>query len=228
LRIGGLTPMTSLDYPGELAAVAFCQGCPWRCRYCHNGLLLSASRPPTIPWREIESLLARRNGLLDAVVFSGGEPTLQGSLAAAMERTKALGFKVGLHTAGCYPERLRRLLPFVDWVGLDIKATPRRYPEITGVPDSGRRAWTSLGLLLESGTSLEVRTTLMPHWRLSEDLEPLARRIAQAGVTSYVVQTCRTAETLDPGLLPWTTRGGLSRESLLRLGNGLFPRFAVR
>jgi pyruvate formate lyase activating enzyme len=208
--------------------VVFCQGCPWRCRYCHNGPLLSASRRPAIPWREVTTLLARRRGLLDAVVFSGGEPTLQGSLAAAMGQIRAMGFRVGLHTAGCYPERLRRVVPFLDWVGLDIKALPQRYPEVTGAPESGDRAWKSLQLLLESGTDLEVRTTLLPYWRLAEDIEPLARRIAQAGVTNYVIQTCRTAMALDPDLLSSAADGQPPPEALLTLGNGLFRHFSVR
>lgn len=223
MRIGGLTPMTTVDYPGELAAVLFCQGCPWRCRYCHNAHLLSARGGGRVEWGRVRSLLERRRGLLDAVVFSGGEPTLQGALPAAMEEVKALGFKVGLHTAGCCPARLRRLLPWLDWVGLDIKALPQAYPDITGVPGSGERAWESLGILLDAGVELEVRTTALPGWG-REELAPLMDALAGAGVARYVLQQCRTGRCLDPGIRP-QAGGSLA---FLRPDSRRFAHFAIR
>ncbi len=200
LRIGGLTPMTTIDYPGELAAVVFCQGCPWRCRYCHNGHLSSSSGGGRIPWSEVRTFLEKRAGLLDALVFSGGEPTLQAALPAAMQKARSMGFKIGLHTAGPYPDRLRRLLPFVDWVGLDIKALPVGYPALTGAPDSGERAWESLASLLDAGVALQVRTTILPGWHDEPDIRPLADRLAALGVRNHVLQPCRTDSTLDPRL----------------------------
>ncbi|WP_133512965.1 anaerobic ribonucleoside-triphosphate reductase activating protein [Candidatus Thiosymbion oneisti] len=200
LRIGGLTPMTTIDYPGELAAVVFCQGCPWRCRYCHNGHLLPPESEHQIPWSDMCAFLEKRTGLLDALVFSGGEPTLQAALPAAVKEARSMGFKIGLHTAGPYPDRLRRLLPFIDWVGLDIKALPADYPAVTGVPDSGERAWESLALLLDAGIALQVRTTVLPGWRDEPDLRPLADRLAAIGVRNHVLQRCRTESTLDPRL----------------------------
>ncbi len=199
LRVGGLTPLTTIDYPGELSAVVFCQGCPWRCRYCHNVHLLPPRAPDLIAWSEVRGFLHRRQGLLDAVVFSGGEPTLQPALAAAMAEVRGLGFKVGLHTAGIYPGRLRALIPLLDWVGLDIKALPGDYPAITRVPGSGERAWASLVLLLAAGVPLQVRTTALPG-QAPADLEPLCERLVRMGVTEHRVQTCRTAQMLDPSL----------------------------
>lgn len=199
LRVRGLTPLTTIDYPGELAAVIYCQGCPWRCPYCHNGHLVPARAADLIPWGKVLGFLQGRRGLLDAVVFSGGEPTLQAGLGAAMEEVRRLGFKVGLHTAGPYPERLERLLHRVDWVGLDIKALPGDYPQVTGVPGSGERAWASLDLLLASGVAHEVRTTPMPGRDDPSDLERLSRRLAEAGVGRHRIQTCRTGNLLDPG-----------------------------
>jgi pyruvate formate lyase activating enzyme len=198
LRVGGLTPLTTIDYPGELAAVVYCQGCPWRCAYCHNGHLVPARGDALIPWAEVLTFLEVRQGLLDAVVFSGGEPTLQSGLRPAMESVRRLGMKVGLHTAGPYPDRLRRVLPLVDWVGLDIKALPDAYPEVTGVSGSGERAWASLRLLLASGVPYEVRTTPMPGRDRPSDLQPLAGRLAEVGVQGHRIQTCRTTGMLDP------------------------------
>ena len=143
--------------------------------------------------------LKARQGLLDAVVFSGGEPTLQAGLGAAMEEVRRLGFKVGLHTAGPYPGRLARFLHRVDWVGLDIKALPEDYPAVTGIARSGERAWESLGLLLDSGVAFEVRTTPMPGRDGPADLEPLTRRLAESGVAHHRIQVCRAGRMLDSG-----------------------------
>jgi pyruvate formate lyase activating enzyme len=199
LRVGGLTPLTTIDYPGELAAVIYCQGCPWRCSYCHNGHLVPARGGETIPWAAVLAFLKARRGLLDAVVFSGGEPTLQSGLGAAMGTVRELGFKVGLHTAGPYPDRLERVLHLVDWVGLDIKALPEDYAEVTGVAGSGLRAWASLRLLLAAGVAHEVRTTPLPGRDGPGDLAPLTRRLSEAGVVGHRIQTCRTDNMLDPG-----------------------------
>lgn len=200
LRVGGFIPLTTVDYPGELAAVVFCQGCPWRCRYCHNGHLLPGRAPDPVPWVEILAFLERRRGLLDGVVFSGGEPTLQSALGPAMAQVRGLGFKVALHTAGIYPARLRPLLPLLDWVGLDIKALPADYPAITGVPDSGRRAWESLSILLAAGVSLQVRTTVLPGPDSPRELAPLQERLRALGVRDHRIQSCRTGNILDPSL----------------------------
>ncbi len=200
LRVGGLTPMTSIDYPGELAAVVYCQGCPWRCGYCHNGHLLTTSGSAQWPWDKVLSFLGSRRGLLDAVVFSGGEPTAQRRLASAIADARAMGFKVGLHTAGPYPEHLARILPLLDWVGLDIKALPEDYPRVTGVPGSGARAWRSLRLLLDAGTDLEVRTTPYPGLDDRDYLSLLMERLAAEGVERYVIQATDASRMLEPNL----------------------------
>ena len=111
LRIGGLLPMTTLDYPDHLSCVLFCQGCAWRCRYCHNPELIAARGKTPHDWRSVLRFLQQRQGLLDAVVFSGGEATLQPALPEAMQAVRALGFKVGLHSAGIKPAALARVLP---------------------------------------------------------------------------------------------------------------------
>ena len=120
LPIAGLVPMTTLDYPDHLACVVFLQGCPLRCGYCHNPNMIPPRRGEPQEWQAILEFLSTRQGLLEAVVFSGGEPTLNADLSDAVKEVKALGFKVGLHTAGPYPDRLTQLLPHLDWVGLDV------------------------------------------------------------------------------------------------------------
>ena len=114
LKVAGLTPMTTVDFPDRLAAVVFCQGCPLRCRYCHNPELLPRKSEQLIPWPEILDFLRQRQGLIDALVFSGGEPTQQRALPQAIAEARALGYEIGLHTAGVYPQRLKQLLPLLD------------------------------------------------------------------------------------------------------------------
>jgi len=191
LRVGGLTPLTTIDYPGELAAVVFCQGCPWRCGYCQNDHLWSPHGDNELPWAEVLDFLRRRRALLDAVVFSGGEPTLQSALPAAIREVRGLGFKVGLHTAGPYPQRLARVLPLVDWVGLDIKAPLDRYPGLTGLPGSGEHAWHSLDLLLASGVAHEVRVTVDEQHLPIERLDGLLARLRAVGAGQIALQACR-------------------------------------
>ena len=200
LQVGGVTPLTTIDYPGELAAVVFCQGCPWRCRYCPNTHLIPRSLRGAVPWEDVVDLLERRRGLLDAVVFSGGEPTLQRELPAAVGEARAMGFKIGLHTAGCYPERLDELLPATDWVGFDFKALPEDYPDLTGVRGSGERVLDSLDYLVESGVEHEVRVTVHDALLQDDKLERLLDLLAEHRVGKVMLQRCRTEHMLDPGL----------------------------
>jgi pyruvate formate lyase activating enzyme len=191
LLVGGVTPLTSTDYPGCLSAVIFCQGCPWRCSYCQNPHLIPPRAEHGVPWREVISFLERRWGLLDAVVFSGGEPTLQAALPDAIREVRALGFRIGLHTASPYPELFQSILPLLDWVGLDIKAPFEQYEAITGVPSSGEKAREGLALLLESGVDYEVRTTVHAQLHTAADLIRLAQDLRAMAVENYVLQEFR-------------------------------------
>jgi len=198
LRIGGFIPFTTTDYPGKLSAVVFCQGCPWRCVYCHNPHLLPADGPESHAWSNILAFLEKRRGLLDAVVFSGGEPTLQSGLAGALRDVKAMGFKVGLHSGGMYPDRLARVLPLLDWIGLDVKAPRHAYPRITGVPGSGEAVFESLGLILAAGMEHELRCTWHPDLLSDADLENLGAELVALGADRLVLQQYRVEGCARP------------------------------
>jgi len=227
LQIGGFVPLTTVDFPGELAAVVFCQGCPWRCAYCHNAHLLPRTCPNPLPWAQVRAFLERRKGLLDAVVFSGGEPTLQRALPHAIAEVKALGFKIGLHTAGIYPERLGAVLERVDWVGLDIKAPVPAYSKITGVERSGERAWESLELLVRNRDRVrfEVRVTVHPDLLTVEQVEEMARWLREMGVEGLVLQECVPGHCLDEELRGVLELGYLRgyREVVERVGRARGP-----
>ena len=198
--IGGITPLTTIDYPGELAAVLFLQGCPWRCRYCQNGALITRKTGDTLPWRQVTELLARRGNLLDAVVFSGGEPLVHAGLAEAMLQVRAMGFKIGLHTAGIYPRRLQSILPLIDWIGMDVKALPEDYESITGVKGSAARAWQSIEMIVHSGVAHEFRTTVHPDLLSQVQMDGLANVLRDVKANNWVIQECITARCLDENL----------------------------
>jgi pyruvate formate lyase activating enzyme len=185
------------DFPGRLAAVLFCQGCPWSCVYCHNPHLIAADAAPERDWSSALAFLHRRVGLLDAVVFSGGEPTLQAGLADAMREVRAMGYQVGLHTAGPYPERLAEVLPLVDWVGFDVKAPFASYDRVNGVPGSGMKARESLRLLIESGVDHECRTTAHPSLFTAPQLAALSESLFSLGARRHVLQAFRAAGCRD-------------------------------
>jgi pyruvate formate lyase activating enzyme len=225
LEIGGFTPLTTIDFPGRLAAVVFCQGCPWRCRYCQNTHLIPPSATEPVPWEDVIRFLERRQGLLDGVVFSGGEPTLQVGLADALRQVRALGLATGLHTAGPYPDRLAAVLPLLDWIGIDIKATASGYAALTGGGEvSGARAWESLRRVVASGVAFEVRTTVHPELLAADDLLSLSHELAAAGVADYVLQECVDGRCLDPTL----SRPSRIPEAVSEALSRLFPRFSVR
>lgn len=197
LEIAGLVPLSTVDWPGRLAATVFCQGCPWNCEYCHNPDLIDCSMPGVVEWSDVQALLAKRKGLLDAVVFTGGEATRQPALAAAMAEVRDAGYLVGLHTAGAYPTRLRKLALLTDWVGIDIKALPGDYAQVAGVAAGGARAWAALDILLETGVDLEVRLTVFPDSKPAEHALEIAHEVRRRGATVFALQNARVEGTRE-------------------------------
>ncbi len=188
LAVGGLVPFTTIDFPGRLAAVVFCQGCPWRCTYCHNPPLLPRNEG-ILAWPDVLDWLASRRGLLDGVVFSGGEPLLQRGLPAALAAVRALGFATALHTAGAYPERLAAALPLLDWVGFDVKAPFAEYTPVVGC-DGGAAARAALEVLLTSGVTHEIRCTVPPQLD-DAALDRLRVERSALGAAPPMLQICR-------------------------------------
>jgi len=201
LRVGGVVPFTATDYPDALAAVIFCQGCPWHCPYCHNPHLIPFRGEDLRDFARIVEWLGTRRGLLDAVVFSGGEPTAQRALGAAIDAVRAMGFAVGLHTAGVYPGRLADLLRRVDWIGLDVKAPMARYAELCGARTGGIAAFASLDIVIASQVPYEVRTTVHPQLTSADALIELARELAARSVTRWTLQRFRATGCSDAALV---------------------------
>lgn len=195
LQVAGMTPLSTVDWPGRLVATVFCQGCPWDCSYCHNPGLIPPRTPGRLPWEDVLAFLQRRRRLLDGVVFSGGEATRQAALLPAARAVRELGFAVGLHTAGPYPRRLAAVLGDVDWVGLDVKALPEDYDDVVGRRGAGHLAWDCLDLVVASGVAHEVRTTIAPGSPAARHAVEIARRVRDAGARSFALQVVRTTGT---------------------------------
>lgn len=227
-RVGGFVPFSTTDWPGKLAAVVFMQGCAWRCRYCHNPHLIPAQGPEERDWAAVLAWLETRQGLLEAVVFSGGEPTGQLGLADALREVRSLGFATGLHTAGIHPRRLPALLSHLDWVGLDVKAPAGEYLQVTGVPGSGLGAFVALALLQQSSVAYEVRTTVHLGLTPPESLERLAKELAVVGVREWVLQPFRPQGCGDEALTALAPKGASLDEALVAALRVHVPGVVVR
>ena len=228
LKVGGITPFSATDYPGKLAAVVFVQGCPWACGYCHNPHLQTRTASSPLAWPKILARLQRRVGLIDAVVFSGGEPTIDPALEDAMREVRSLGFGVGLHTAGAYPRRLAEVLALVDWVGIDFKTSLQGYDAITGVTDSARHALASAETVLASGVAHEFRTTVHPALHSEHDILALAASLSAMGVRHYALQVFRRTGCTDAGLQATASSAAYPGADCLARASALFETFTLR
>ncbi len=227
--VAGITPFTTIDFPGRLAGVFYLRGCPWRCRYCYNVEFWPLPPAGTnIPFDKILQFLDARKGHLDGIVFSGGEPTIHERLPVWMRAVKDLGFEVGLHTGGMIPERIKEVLSLCDWIGMDIKAPFRFYEKVTLIKGSGPKAQQSAEYILKSGVSYECRTTFHPELLSESDILEIAHELVAMGCKHYTLQMfhsdhCPDKELRESSMLPFGISSNL-RQTL----HSLFPNFLVR
>ncbi len=187
--IAGLHKCSFVDYPGKLAAVVFTAGCNMDCFYCHNHQLIEASAR-TLTAENVLSFLDRRRGTLDAVVVTGGEPTLHAGLAKLLRRIREMGFAVKLDTNGTNPARLQQLLGagLVDYVAMDVKAPTARYGQITCRGADRLAIERSIDLLLSAHVDTEFRTTFAPPLTQADILQ-IAHRLR--GAKRFALQQYR-------------------------------------
>ncbi|HBQ27260.1 MAG TPA: anaerobic ribonucleoside-triphosphate reductase activating protein [Syntrophomonas sp.] len=205
MRFAGLLKQSLTDYPGKIAAVLFSRGCNLRCPFCHNAHLLVKPGRTTIA-DEIETpelipFLEERRGFLDAVVFSGGEPTMNPELPEVIRQVKEIGYLIKLDTNGSNPMMLEKLLhqELLDYVAMDIKA-PLEYEKY--LQASGRLSVedffnirSSINLLQTAAIMVEFRTTVVPVWHRPEDIVEIACYIK--GARLYSLQQFNPRTTLD-------------------------------
>ena len=181
MNIAGLQKMTLLDFPGKIACTVFLQGCNFCCPFCHNSDLLPGQGEVLMDHVELLGFLKKRQGLLDGVCVSGGEPTLQPELENLLREIKNLGFAVKLDTNGSKPETLKKLVEagLVDYVAMDIKNSPERYGDTTGCPGISLEKIRQSAAYLISGTvDYEFRTTVVAQFHDDVSMEQMGAWLA--------------------------------------------------
>jgi pyruvate formate lyase activating enzyme len=204
VRLKGWVRTSLIDYPDHIATVLFTGGCNFRCPPYHNAdLVLRPAEMPDLSLEEVWTFLSRRAGLVDGVVLTGGEPTLQSDLIPFLRQVREQCLDVKLDTNGYRPNVLAALLDggLVDYVAMDVKAPPEKYALLTGLAADGLDVTClerSIALLQSSAPSYEFRTTVVPGLLDEDDVEEIARWIA--GAERYALQQFRPLHTLDPAL----------------------------
>lgn len=202
MKIGGIEPISLSDFPGKVATVIFTQGCNFRCGFCANGRLIPTVTSPGAEITEEEACRAvrEREGFIDGVVLSGGEPTIQPDLGCFLARLKSCGRPIKLDTNGSRPRVLRSLLRqgLIDYIAMDVKAPFDRYDELTRVPSPVAKLKESIAMIAGSGLPHEFRTTVVTSLLSSHDIEAI-RRIIPPG-SFHRLQTFDPTNALDPTL----------------------------
>lgn len=184
MNIQGLQKLTLLDYPGKMACTVFTAGCNLRCPFCHNSRLVI--KPPSetqYTEEDMFSFLKKRQGVLDGVVVTGGEPLLQKDVADFIAKVKALGYSVKLDTNGTMPGKLKELVAagLVDYVAMDVKASPGGYPPAVGIGGYDiSKIDESIKFLLENNVDYEFRTTVVREFHSVFSMHDLGKWIKGA------------------------------------------------
>lgn len=188
--ISGLQKLTLLDYPGKVACTVFTGGCNFRCPFCHNSSLVLPERlAHDTDEAAVLSFLRKRQGVLDGVAITGGEPLLHSDIADFLSAVRALGYKIKLDTNGCFPDRLMEIVKagLVDRVAMDIKNSPELYGETVGVPGLDLApVERSKNFLLEGHVEYEFRTTVVKGLHTKESIKGAAKWIQ--GAKEYYLQ----------------------------------------
>lgn len=199
--IHGLQKMTLLDFPGKVACTVFLSGCDLRCPFCHNAELIDGTAPAVMDETELLAFLKKRQGLLEGVAITGGEPLLRGEeLVSLAEKIRELGYPLKLDTNGTHPDRLARLTDagLVSYVAMDIKNSPERYAETSGLEhmDLGP-VRESVSLLMAGNTEYEFRTTTVAELHDGESFRKIGEWIR--GAKRYYLQKFTDRDTVPFG-----------------------------
>ncbi len=194
MKIGGII-FSSLEYPGKVSLVIFTGGCPLRCPYCHNPEIIEGGETASIS--DIESEIDEAADFIDAVVVTGGEPLMQmEEVGEILDYSQKKGLKTKLDTNGCYPERLPEIIELIDYIALDVKAPFDKYKKVIGT-EIGEKVMKSMGIIFNSGSYLECRTTYVPGLLEPSDITEIARNI---NCDIYTLQQFRNRTVLDEKL----------------------------
>lgn len=198
MKIGGFQKFSLLDYPGQLAAIVFTQGCNFRCPYCHNPALVDPERfGHVLNTEAVLRFLYRRRKKLGAVVLTGGEPTLQDDLLPFLKLLKAMRFKVKLDTNGSIPEVLQQIADagLVDYYAMDVKAPLPLYKLVTNSLIEDNSIIASMEIVRKAGVTYEFRNTYFDALLSSNDLAAMQSLLKPGD--KFIVQECRYGSNLE-------------------------------
>ncbi len=207
MKIYGLQKLTLLDFPGHTACTVFLSGCDWRCPYCHNADLIDGSAKPLMEEEELFAFLKKRQGLLDGVAFTGGEPLLSKGLGELIQKVRALGYQIKLDTNGVHPAPLKALLSkgLLDYVAMDIKNSPERYGETIGAGSANlEKVGESISILMSEAPDYEFRTTVVKQLHDSNSFRQIGPWIR--GARRYFLQAFTDRDTVRFGGLSAPSR----------------------
>ena len=214
MKFYGMQKMTLLDYPGYVACTLFTGGCNFRCPFCHNALLvLDLDENYTITEEEVLAFLKKRQGLLDGVCVTGGEPLINKDIGDFLSKVKELGFKIKLDTNGTNPALLKELVSqnLVDYVAVDIKNSPEKYAETVGLKSFDMSSINeTVNFLMTGSVDYEFRTTVTKQFHTEKSMEEAARFIR--GAKRYFLQNF-----VDSGNLIGSGITGQSKEEMEKL-----------
>jgi len=227
--IKGLQKTSLLDYPGKIVSILFFGGCNFRCPYCYNPkLVLDHDQLPDISTEEVLGHLRSRRGMLDGICATGGEPTLSGELPEILSKIKEDGFLIKVDTNGTNPDVLQDLVRggLVDYIAMDLKASPDRYPEVVGAEVEVDDIRKSVRILLDSGVEYEFRTTVVPGLIGKDDIVAIGKWIR--GARLWALQQFRPGQTLDPSYQELRPYGAGQMEEFSKLASRFVRKCELR
>ena len=184
MNIQGLQKLTLLDFPGKMACTVFTGGCNLRCPFCHNAsIAVKPSKDGEFSVDDILDFLKKRQGVLDGVAITGGEPLMQKDIEDFIRKIRELGYAVKLDTNGTYPDKLKSLVNqgLIDYVAMDVKASPEGYPPAVGIGGYDiSKIKESVDFLLEGNVDYEFRTTVVREFHSIFDMDSLGKFIKGA------------------------------------------------
>ncbi len=206
MKIGGWQKISLIDYPGKISTIVFTQGCSFACGYCHNPeLVIPEQFGSLIKQKDFFDYLKKRQGKLDAVVITGGDPILQPDLLDFMNKIKKLNYLIKLDTTGIKPDLIKAMIKqkLVDYIAMDIKAPLDKYHTVTNRQINTNLIKKSIDLLINSQLDYEFRTTIVKNQLSLHDFEKIALLIK--GAKKYFLQKFVSSKTIDPKFMEKTT-----------------------
>jgi pyruvate formate lyase activating enzyme len=193
MKFSGLQKISLIDYPNKVASVLFTPGCNLRCPFCHNWRIVVDPKPPFLQEAVALEILESRKKYVDAVVVTGGEPTMHKELPRFLAKLKARGFLVKLDTNGFYPEVLEECLPYVDYVAVDVKTSLDKYKQLGAKDTAG--LIRAVEILKTGKVSYEFRTTAVPELVTARDVTCIGEIVK--GAKTHAFQQFVPQDTLD-------------------------------